>query len=395
MLKIILKKGRQKSLLRKHPWVLSGAVERIEGRPSPGDTVDVLSSEGSFLGKGAFSPHSQIRVRMWTFEKSERIDSSFFYSKIRKAASARCELKGLENCSAVRIVHAESDELPGIIIDRYGTFLVCQFLSAGAEKYKDIIVSSLVDIFKPEGIFERSDEETRKKEGLLPRSGPLSGKEPPDKLEIEEKGCRYLVDVRQGHKTGFYIDQRDNRQIVKEHAEEKNILNVFSYTGGFAVAALKGGARRIINIDSSRSLLRLAGENIRLNAFSESRGELIKGDAFSVLRELVSEKKRFDIVILDPPKFITSRANLVKASRGYKDINRLAFHLLKDTGLLFSFSCSGLMSPELFQKIVADAALDAGRFARIIRRMTQPADHPVSLNFPESLYLKGLVCRIG
>ncbi|MBN2124925.1 MAG: class I SAM-dependent methyltransferase [Deltaproteobacteria bacterium] len=394
MASLVLKPGKERSLLRRHPWVFSGALSRVEGRPSPGETVDILSSRGEWLARGAFSPRSQIRVRIWTFDASEEVSSFFFRSRIEDAIQSRPPSILSSPHTACRLVNAESDRLPGLIVDRYGDILVCQFLSVGAERWKDEIVSHLRDLLPVQGIYERSDLDVRMKEGLQPRSGLLSGRMPPETISIEEGPCRFLVDVHRGHKTGFYLDQRRNRALVSEVASGMEILNGFAYTGAFGIRALKAGASGVVNVDSSSDAVRMCRTHVDLNALDPSRAEHVEGNMFEIMRQYRDAGRRFDGIVLDPPKFVESAGHLERASRGYKDINLLAFQLLRSGGLLFTFSCSGLMPPHLFQKIVADAALDAGRDARIIRRLDQSEDHPVALNFPEGSYLKGLVCRV-
>ena len=388
---IILKPGREKSLLRRHPWVFSGAIKTQEDSLQPGKTVDILSSDRKWLGRGAYSPESQIRVRLWSFEPDEEISPDFFRKRLERAVVLR---KNSEHeYSAYRLVNAESDGLPGLIADRYGEFIVCQFLSVGAEAWKKEIVAHLAELLSPTGIYERSDAEVRQKEGLDLRTGMLFGKEPPELVEIQEGHIRFLVDLRAGHKTGFYLDQRDNRRIIPEFAKGAQVLNCFAYTGGFGIFASAAGAEEVIHIDASSSALEIARKNAELNSLDMTKITFSETDVFQSLRRFRDSAKSFDLIILDPPKFAESQSQLDRACRGYKDINLLAFKLLKPGGILMTFSCSGLMMPELFQKIVADAALDAGCEAHIIRRLSQAEDHPVSLNFPEGHYLKGLVCR--
>jgi 23S rRNA (cytosine1962-C5)-methyltransferase len=390
---IILKNGREKSLLRRHPWVFSDAIKHIDGSPKPGETVDVLAANGTFLGRGSYSPDSQITVRILSFDSSEIISSLFIHKRLKQAMECRSSIFSGKS-TGYRLINAESDGMPGLIVDRYENFLICQFLSRGAEFWKKDIVSQLVELVSPAGIYERSDVDVRNKEGLPLTAGVLYGEEPPDLIEITEGPCRFLVDVKHGHKTGFYLDQRDNRACVAEFAKGAELLNCFAYTGGFGVSALKGGASNIVNIEASAGMLELAKKNFELNELDVAKTENIEGDVFQVLRKYRDSRRQFDLIILDPPKFVNSRNQLDQASRGYKDINLLAFKLLKPGGFLFTFSCSGLMPPELFQKIVADAALDAGREGRIIKRLHQAADHPISLNFPEGSYLKGLICAV-
>jgi len=391
---IVLKPGREKSLLRKHPWIFSGAIATISDKPQSGETVEIKTTKDKLLGHGAYSPESQIRVRMWSFNPHEKIDASFFRARLEHAFETRKMLQLDEVTNAYRIVNAESDGLPGIVIDRYGDFLVCQFLTAGAEYWKQVIIEQLAQLLPSKGIYERSDVDVRKKEGLDPVSGVLAGEMPPDTIEINEGDCRFYVDIKHGHKTGFYLDQRENRAAITKFTHNADVLNCFSYSGGFGVWALKGGARKITNIDSSATLLELTRCNSELNQMETNRIENIAGDVFQILRQYRDAQRQFDLVILDPPKFAESKDQLKKACRGYKDINLLAFKLLKPGGILFTFSCSGLMEGNLFQKIVADAALDAGRNVHMICWLTQAADHPTALNFPEGSYLKGMICRV-
>ncbi|MEW5908231.1 MAG: class I SAM-dependent methyltransferase [Thermodesulfobacteriota bacterium] len=391
---VVLKPGREKSLHRLHPWIFSGAIKSIEGSPHPGATIEVLSSRGEWLASGAYSPDSQIPIRIWTFDSAEAVSPSFFLMRIHRAIEARARLKIKERCSAFRLIYAESDGIPGLIADQYGEFLVCQFLSAGVEFQKDLIVRAFREILPLKGIFERSDADVRRKEGLPLTTGILSGEPPPELIEIHEDGIRFLVDVYKGHKTGFYLDQRDSRSKAAAWGNGCDVLNVFSYTGGFGIGCLKAGAHRVIHIDSSKTALELIHRHVELNDLNPEKSICLGGDAFQVLRKFRDENHRFDLIILDPPKFIESKSRIEKGARGYKDINMLAIQLLNPYGILFTYSCSGHMESGLFQKIVSDAALDAGREAQVIFRFSQPADHPVALNFPESSYLKGLMLRV-
>ena len=391
---VIIKPKRDKSLLRKHPWVFSGALAKRKGQPAAGDTVDIVSTRGTWLGRGAYSPSSQIAVRIWTFKEDEAVDQSFFRRRLERAITNRREIKKHFHLNACRLVNAESDGLPGLIVDQYDRFLVCQFLTVGVHAWKKGIVDALQDLVSPEGIYERSDSPVLDKEGLPRTSGVLTGMEPPETITIQEGDYRYLVDVRNGHKTGFYLDQRDNRRHLGQYAAGRDVLNCFCYTGGFGVTAMTAGARTLTNIDISANALDLAQRTMALNELDSDRVEYLQADVFKQLRSFRDAARQFDIIILDPPKFADSRQQLDRASRGYKDINLLAVKLLRAGGYLFTFSCSGLMEPALFQKIVADAALDAGKEAQIIRRMSQAADHPTALHFPEGHYLKGLLCRV-
>lgn len=392
MASIILKPGREKSILRRHPWIFSGAVKRTKGNPDVGETVDIFNAQGTWLASAAYSPHSQIVARVWSFERSETIDSGFFRNRLSRSIEARSAYASSAD-TAYRLVHGESDFLPGIIIDRYGDFLVCQFLTAGAERWKQSLVAELADLLPHAGIYERSDADARKKEGLSPSCGVLAGQAPPEELEIREGDVRFLVNIQQGHKSGFYLDQRENRACLRQYAKGAELLNCFAYSGGFGVYALKYGAKHVTNIESSADALELARRNFELNSLDLSHAEFCQDDVFKRLRAYRDAGRQFDVIILDPPKFAESKGQLKGACRGYKDINLLAFKLLRPRGTLLTFSCSGLMTMELFQKIVADAALDAGRDARIVQRLSQAADHPVALSVPEGYYLKGLVCQ--
>ncbi len=392
--RVIINRGRDKSLRHHHPWIFSGAIQKVEGTVVPGETVQVVDSDGNIIGYGAYSPQSQIAVRMWSFEPGEEIGPEFFRGRIQQAYQRRQQLIPLLHTDAIRLINAESDGLPGLIVDRYGDFLVCQFLSAGAEFWRAELITILQELFPAASLYERSDVEIRAKEGLPLRKGLLSGVEPPEVIEIYEHQCRFLVDIRNGHKTGFYLDQRDNRQQLAAFAAGREVLNCFSYTGGFTVPALLAGARQVTNVESSAAALELLERNVALNGCDRQRIENQEADVFHKLRHYRDAGRSFDLIILDPPKFAESKSQLASASRGYKDINLLAFKLLRPGGILFTFSCSGQMVPELFQKIVADAALDAGRSAQIIGRLSQAPDHAVEVQFPEGGYLKGLICLV-
>ncbi len=392
---LILKPGREKSLLRRHPWIFSGAVERVQGGPASGATVELLSSGGEFLARAAYSPASQIRARVWTFDRAEQVDAEFFRRRLRSGLRARAARGLITDTDSLRLVHAESDGLPGLIVDRYGQTLAMQCLTAGAEFWRESIADILLEETGLSDLFERSDADVRELEGLGARVGLLRGN-PPERLTILERGSRFVVDLAHGHKTGFYLDQRQNRRRVRELAQGREVLDCFCYTGGFTVNALKGGASSVVAVDSSADSLGLARENLALNGLPAEAATFVEGDVFQVLRRLRDEARLFDLIVLDPPKFAATAAQAEKAARGYKDINLLAFKLLRPGGLLVTFSCSGGVDAALFQKIVAGAALDAGAEAQILEYLSQAADHPVSLHFPEGAYLKGLVCyKVG
>lgn len=390
---IILKPGREKSVLTRHPWIFSGAIARVEGEPESGETVAVHSSTGIALGIAAFSPASSIRARMWSLDPREMVDQAFLRTRIERAVQRRNQLIPEHETNAVRLVHAESDGLPGVVIDRYDRVLVMQFLTAGAEFWREAIIEAAAEITGLQTIVERSDVDVRQLEGLDPRSGILIGDDP-GLVEIVENGSRFQVDVIHGQKTGFYIDQRRNRQRVGELAGGREVLNCFSYTGGFSVYALANGADRVTSVDSSADALEMGQKNLSLNGLAAARAEWIEGDVFKVLRTMRDQGRFFDMVILDPPKFAPTAAQAERAARGYKDINLLALKMLRPGGILATFSCSGGVSADLFQKIVAGAAVDAGVDARIVQKLTQGPDHPVALAFPEGAYLKGLIVQV-
>ena len=387
--RVILKRGREKSVLRGHPWIFSGAVAKIAGEVSPGEVGEVYSKEGQFLGLGHINPRSQIILRLLTHQKEE-LGENFFGERISRAAVLRRDwLSGKTN--AYRVINGEGDYLPGLIVDRYGEVLVVQFLTAGMERLKGLLTNLLAIEFRPQSIFERSDAATRNEEGLPESRGLLYGKEVPEFVEIEEYGCLFRVNVKRGQKTGFYLDQRENRFSLRRFSKEKKILDCFCYTGAFSIHGGSGGAREITLIDSSEEALAVAEEHFALNQLGEIPHEFVRGDVFEVLRGFEST---YDIVILDPPPFAKKKGHLPSASRGYKDLNLWAFRLLNQDGLLLTFSCSHHMSWDLFQKIVFSAALDSGRRVQLIGRMGHPLDHPINLCHPEGEYLKGLICRV-
>ena len=388
---VILKPGREKSLLRRHPWIFSGAVQHVEEEPVSGGTVDLLSSDQQFLARASYSPTSQIRARVWTFEE-EPVDTDFFRQKIRSAIQSRDTWNLTPDTDSYRLIYAESDGIPGLIVDRYGDVLVLQSLTAGSEYWKETIADLLLEETGLSTIYERSDADVRELEGLETRTGVLRGSISNLQFSILEHGLRYLVNLQHGHKTGSYLDQRENRLRVRVLAKDKYVLDCFCYTGGFTVNALTGGAKSVLSIDSSADALALCKENLALNNLDASRQTSLEGDVFQLLRRFRDENRSFDMIILDPPKFAPTAAQAERAARGYKDINLLAFKLLRSNGILVTFSCSGGVDAGLFQKIVAGAALDAGVEAQIIEHLSQGADHPVSLHFPEGAYLKGLIC---
>ncbi|CAN7537435.1 class I SAM-dependent rRNA methyltransferase [Trinickia sp. LjRoot230] len=420
---VTLKPSKEKSLLRRHPWVYANAIEHVEGKPALGATVIVRSHDGRFLARAAYSPHSQIRLRVWSFDEAQPIDHAFFKRRVQRALAHRRSF--VRNTGAVRLIFGEADGLPGLVVDYYVAApaaagfassasqpanedqlpepgepaaasgqLVCQFMAAGVEAWKEPIVAALVGATGCPNVYERSDVSIRAKEGLEQTTGVLAGAAPTETFVTRENGVRYHVDVRGGHKTGFYVDQRDNRALVQAYAANRDVLNCFCYTGGFSLAALAGGARRVVSIDSSGEALALAQANVSANGFDAARAEWLDADAFRTLRRLVDNGEQFDLVVLDPPKFAPAREHVDRAARAYKDINLSGFRLLRPGGLLFTYSCSGAIDAEHFQAIVAAAAADARVEARILKRLGAGVDHPLLASFPEGEYLKGLLLQI-
>lgn len=391
---VILKKGREKSVNNKHPWLFSGAISRLEGDPESGDVVDIWNNKARFVARGIYNEKSQISVRLLTWNPNDPIDEEFWRRRISRAVAGRLAIKQDQSTNAYRIVYSEADGVPGFIADLYGTWLVVQFLSLAAEKNRKIILNTLLDLVEPQGIYERSDSDSREKEGLVPVTGPVWGEIPPDLIEIIENGLTFQVDVKLGHKTGFYLDQRENRMKVSKYFDGKEVLNAFAYTGAFSVYAARAGATRIINVDSSERVLQIAENNMLRNGFNGREDVYSAADVFDVLRAYREARWKFDVIILDPPKFAHSKRNVEKATHGYKDINLLAMKLLKRGGILITFSCSGVVSADLFQKVLFGASIDAVRTVQIIERLSQGSDHPILLSCPESEYLKGFVCRV-
>lgn len=394
--KAYLHPGREKSALHSHPWVFSGAVNRIEGKPQNGEAIEVFNHLGQFLGQASWSKHSQIALRFWNFGSSPLVlNRHFFLQKLLTSLTKRKNQGEWDRkMEGRRLVNGEGDGLPGVIVDCYGPWLACQFLSAGAEYYKQILVDCMVELYSPQGIYERSDTDARKLEGLQPCQGMLWGANPPEAIEIREGLMHFALDVRKGHKTGHYLDQRLNRKCVQAHSKNRAVLNCFCYTGGFGLAAALGGATSVLQVDSSEYALEQARNNA-INSGCADKMQYQNADVFSYLRKLRGTGERFDLIILDPPKLAENKQHLNKACRAYKDVNLQAFHLLRPGGQLFTFSCSGLMEETLFRKVVCDAAVDAGREAHVEEFLFQAPDHSMPLHFPEGLYLKGLRLSVG
>jgi len=384
-----LKPGKEKSLLRRHPWLFAAAVARVSGVPASGDTVRVVGADGRFLAWAAYSAQSAIRARAWSFDEAEGVDADLIASRVAAAVARRDGLRA--DSDALRLVFGEADALPGLVVDRYGAQLVVQVQAPGVERWKDTIVDALVAATGCEAVYERSDDVAREREGLAPREGPLRGPAP-EPVSVVEHGVRYRVDVVAGHKTGFYIDQRDNRALVRALAAGRRVLNCFCYTGGFTLAARHGGALEAVSIDSSAEALALAAANERLNGFAEP-STWLQANVFDALKSMLAEGRRFDLIVLDPPKFAPSAHHVDRAARAYKEINMKALRLLAPGGLLLTFSCSGAIGLDLFQKIVAGAVFDAGVDAQMLRRLAAGFDHPMAMTHPEGEYLKGLLLR--
>ncbi len=392
---VTLKPGREKPVRQRHPWIFSGAIARISPEAEDGDLVDVRAADGAWLAQGFLNRRSQIQVRILTWQEGETVDEHFWRRRLLRAVDVRRPPVVEETTDACRLVNGESDFLPGLVVDRYADWLVFQAGTLAMDRRKRMLAALLLEITGAQGVVERSDMTVRRMEGLPESREVLAGVAPPNPVTIREAGHRFLVDLERGQKTGFYLDQRVNRQRVAVYCRDRTVLNGFAYTGGFAVHALAAGARHVTNVDTSGDVLRLAAENLRLNGFdAEGQAETVVGDLFQLLRLWQTEGRRFDVIVLDPPKFASRRSHLDRALRGYKDINLQAFKLLRPGGILATFSCSGLVDPPLFQKVVFGAALDAGRQVQILEWLRQAPDHPVALTFPEGAYLKGLICRV-
>ena len=386
---IRLREGKERSLQRRHPWIFESAIAK--GAADSGETVRVESSRGEFLAWAAFSPASKIRARIWSFDEKQRIDAPFFIAAIARSVSARARFYVPSN--GVRLVHGESDGLPGLIVDRYGDTLVAQFLSSGAERWKAVLADALLQTTGLTRLYERSDASSRGLEGLTPVTGWLRG-DGATELVLQEHGWSLQVDIATGHKTGYYLDQRDSRQKFSAYCQRlglQRVLNCYCYTGGFTVAALAGGAAHVTSIDSSGPAVEKAAANVALNGFDPDRVTFMDADVNASLRQFIDAGRTFDAIVLDPPKFAPTVTHAERAARAYKDINRLALKLLEPGGVLFTYSCSGGIAPDLFHKIVAGAGADAGVDGFVTERMGGAPDHPMTLTFPEGEYLKGLV----
>lgn len=391
---IILKAGREKSVLQKHPWIFSGAIANIEGTVSPGEIIRLLDFRKKFLAYGYYNRASQIAVRILEWDETKRVDEAWWISKIANSIGRRLLFAEDEDTDSYRLIFGESDLLPGLVVDKYSDFLVTQFLTAGVEAAKPTIISALVEFLKPSGIYERSDADIRSLEGISTANGLLVGINPPDKLEIKEHNKRFMIDIAGGHKTGHYLDQRENRLAIRKYATNIDILDCFCYTGGFSINALASGANSVTLVDSSKAALNMAQANIKLNGLLDDKVRFIESDVFEFLRKTEQSGRLYDMIILDPPKFAASKTHLKKALSAYKDINMRAIRIIKPGGLLVSFSCSGIVSAESLKIALFWASIDAGKSVQIIEKLGQPSDHPILLSFPESEYLKGYICKV-
>ncbi len=393
MVSILLKKGKEKAVLHQHPWIFSGALQNINGNPENGDLVAVHAADNRFLAYGYYNKESRVAVRLLSWDENTLPDEAWYRKRIQAAVNARANLltDGNDTC---RLVFSESDYLPGLIVDKYGDYLSVQISTSGIEKMKTVILDELQKLTGAKGIFDKSDAISRAHDGLEAANGLLSGTLPPDFLEVQENGIKYHINIIEGQKSGFYCDQRFNRQMLANYVKDKEVLDCFSYSGGFTLNALVKGAKKVTAVDSSALALETLKQNLSLNSFSANQYETIQSDVNKQLRIFKENETSFDVVILDPPKYAPSRSALTKASRAYKDLNRLGMQVLKHGGLLATFSCSGAVDIDTFKQIVAWAALDAGKEVQIIYQFSQPEDHPIRISFPEGEYLKGLLCRV-
>jgi 23S rRNA (cytosine1962-C5)-methyltransferase len=393
MISVLLNKGKEKAVLHQHPWVFSGALQVLKEKPKNGDLVKVLSQKQEFLAYGYFNDASRVAVRLLSFDESEIPDEDWWRKKIKKAVEARKDILNSKN-NTCRLIFSESDYLPGLIVDKYGDYLAVQILTSGAENMKAVIIDELQKLTGAIGIFDKGDASARAHDDLPATEGLLWGELPPDFVEVIENGIKYHINIVDGQKSGFYCDQRENRKILAGFVKDKSVLDCFCYSGGFSLNALANDAKEIVAVDSSALAIETLRKNIALNGFDPFKVTPIQSDVNKQLRLFKEENQKFDIVILDPPKYAPSRSALDRAARAYKDLNRLGMQILESGGLLATFSCSGAVDMETFKQIIAWAALDADKEVQIIHQFHQPADHPVRVSFPEGEYLKGLLCRV-
>ena len=394
MIEVILKKGKEKAVLHRHPWVFSGAIEKVNGKPANGDIVKLIDAKGAFMAYGFYNDQSRVALRLLEWDEAVAVDEQWFRGKVAVAVEGRSSLLVAGVTNTCRLIFSESDYLPGLIVDKYADHLAVQVLTSGIEKVMPCIIDELQRLLKPESIFDKSDASSRNHEGLQTQNIVLAGNHPPERVEVIENGIKYNINIAEGQKSGFYCDQRDNRKIVAAYAKGKKVLDCFSYTGGFTLNSLQNGAAAVTAVDSSVLAVDTLKENVLLNKFDAAKVTTIPSDVNKQLRKFREESELFDIVVLDPPKYAPSRSALDKASRAYKDLNRLGMLLLNRGGLLATYSCSGAMDMETFKQVLAWAALDAGKQVQFIHQFCQPEDHPVRSSFPEGEYLKGLLCRV-
>jgi 23S rRNA (cytosine1962-C5)-methyltransferase len=394
MIDVILKKGKEKAVLQRHPWVFSGAIEKVKGKPANGDVVQLLNAQGEFMAYGFYNDQSRVTLRLLEWNKDVQVDEAWFREKVATAVKSRDSIlaKGTNTC---RLIFSESDYLPGLIVDKYAGHLAVQVLTSGIQNVMPVIIDELKKLLNPESISDKSDNASRAHEGLAEAENKvLAGSPPPELVEVLENNVVYGINITEGQKSGFYCDQRDNRHVLAMHAKNKKVLDCFCYTGGFTLNSLKEGAASVTSVDSSALAIETLAENIRLNKLDTTKHTAIKSDVNTQLRKFRDEGEKFDVIVLDPPKYAPSRSALTRASRAYKDLNRLGMLLLNEGGLLATYSCSGAMDMETFKQVIAWAALDAGKQVQFIYQFHQPEDHPVRASFPEGEYLKGLLCRV-
>jgi 23S rRNA (cytosine1962-C5)-methyltransferase len=393
MIDVILKKGKEKAAVLRHPWIFSGALDKVKGKPLNGEIVSVWSAEKEFLAYAYYNDQSRVALRLLEWDQNTEVNKAWYQQKLKSAITSRKHVLS-ENTNTCRLVFSEADFLPGLIVDKYADFLSLQILSAGIETVKDDIIDILREELNPIGIFDKSDAGARKHENLEVTQGLLWGETPPEFIEVKENGVVYHINIADGQKSGFYCDQRDNRLILAEYTKDKMVLDCFCYSGGFSLNSLKQGASHVTSVDSSALAIETLQHNLTLNGLSQDKQTSIQSDVNKQLRVFKEEGKKFDVLVLDPPKYAPSRSALDRAARAYKDLNRLGMLLLESGGILATFSCSGAVDLETFKQIIAWAALDAGKEVQIIKQFSQPEDHPVRISFPEGEYLKGLLLRV-
>jgi 23S rRNA (cytosine1962-C5)-methyltransferase len=394
MIDVILKKGKEKAVLHRHPWVFSGAIDKVEGKPANGDIVRLVNVQGAFMAYGFYNDQSRVALRLLEWDENVVVDEDWFRSKVAIAVASRSNILASGETNTCRLIFSESDYLPGLIVDKYADHLAVQILTSGMENVMPVIIDELQRLLNPTSIFDKSDASSRSHEGLETSNIVLAGNEPPEFVEVKENGIIYNINIAEGQKSGFYCDQRDNRKILASYTKDKKVLDCFCYTGGFTLNSLANGALSVTSVDSSALAIETLKENIALNKLDAEKHTSIQSDVNKQLRIFREEGDKFDVIVLDPPKYAPSRSALDRASRAYKDLNRLAMLLLNDGGLLATYSCSGAMNMETFKQVLAWAALDAGKQVQFIYQFCQPEDHPVRASFPEGEYLKGLLCRV-